>query len=192
MEISKSFVYFSYHGNSMRGTFREGDLLLVRSINFASICPGDVITFKSSRCVKLIAHRVRAVFNGSLLTRGDALQFSDREIVTPDMFLGRVEYVERNNKLYSVLGGWNGHLWAQSLRLSRYFKNILGNPYRALRASGLFQRLAIPFVSQVVLATPEGSRIKYLFLGRSVATWQPAQGRFICRKPFDLFIKPPG
>jgi len=182
-----------YRGISMGPTFHEGDLLRIVQVNFTSIESGDVIAFCSAQhSYTMIAHRVYVCKQDVLYTQGDALRVPDREPVTAGALLGRVEYVERQGKVYPVLGGWQGRLWVTGLYLMRMFVNLFRRPYLGLRASGLVQRCAVPLVSQVALSTPEGPRIKYLFLGRSVATWQPAQGRFTCRKPFDLFIKPPG
>jgi len=181
----------------MMGTFLPGDWLYVKSIPFSSLHIGDIVVYyknSEQKSQSMIVHRVRSKSVLGVRTQGDASTSIDPSLVSSQALLGRVEFVRRSNsdKYVCVWNGWRGQMRAISLQLIRQFVEIGRYPYRALRASGLFQRLAAPFVSKVAFSIPEGPCIKYLLLGRSVATWQPAQGRFTCRKPFDLFIKPPG
>jgi len=177
----------------MRHTFRDGDLLLIESSGHQTIYPGDVIAFRSQSTSRRIAHRaVKKIAKRAFVTCGDACQIPDCDLVEPEHILGKVVKVVRNDKTYPVFGGVVGLLWSFFLRFSNHWGDIFRHIYHGLRANSFLHLCNASFVSQVILTTPEGQCIKYLFLGRSVATWQPAQGRFTCRKPFDLFIKPPG
>ena len=193
--ISRKFI-FAYQGDSMYGTFRHGDLIHVMPSTHFQI--GDVVVFRqvdTPTHAMSIIHRVCGyTCTGDFITQGDNQLQPDVYPVRFEDVLGRAYVVERCGRSKSVHGGWVGRIWAWFIRLKHRLARLYCVPYRWLRNSmgSLFQRLAVPFVSQVTFSTQEGLRIKYFFLGRSVATWQPAQGRFICRKPFDLFIKPPG
>ena len=174
-------------------TFREHDLLVVESLPINEIRTGDIVAFCLKGNLAVIGHRVRKINStGNLITQGDNCESCDTHEIDRGSYLGKVLNVIREGKEHPVIGGRVGLIWARLHSSVLNFLKIVRPVYRALRAWVLLARFTIPFVSQIALITPEGLHIKYLFLGRSVATWQPAQGRFTCRKPFDLFIKPPG
>lgn len=70
----------SVQTGSMTPTIHPGDALLLRRISFASLRPGDVVSYRSSVDPKaLISHRVVAVqpAAGTFVTKGDNLPTPD-------------------------------------------------------------------------------------------------------------------
>ena len=186
-----------YSGNSMRPTFRPGDVLEVRP-GAGAIHPGDVVAFHApgqpgSR--DLFVHRVVARTPSGFVTRGDHNRQRDPWLTTPDRVLGVVTHGRRGGRNRPVSGGWSGLLRASLRHTIRPLVRALRKParvaYAALRASGLPARLWHPRLQHIHIDTPSGPLVKLLWRGRAVARWWPRQGRFACRRPLDLFIAPP-
>ncbi|MEJ5308343.1 MAG: S26 family signal peptidase [Anaerolineae bacterium] len=179
----------------MAGTFRFGDLLLIDPVGLPQLRRGDVAVFYkpesdgSARIV--VAHRVVARDVDSLITQGDACASPDVAVVHSSRLLGRVARVQRGNKSYGVWGGLAGRLWARWVRLRRCLLALGRAPYRWLRASGVVRRLWRPSVAHVTLATGQGPIVKYLYHGKTVATWRPEHQSYWCRKPYDLVLDAP-
>ncbi len=190
----RAYRLFSYRGDSMEGTLRRGDLLLVAPVEFAAVCPGDVIVFGSPEAGggrPVVVHRVLGRTAAGLVTRGDARARPDSQPVGAACLVGRVCFVRREGRLRRVWGGARGRLWAGGLRLWRRVAAAGRLPYRLLRASGLARRLWRPAIVPVHLRTDEGPLVKYVHGRRTVACWWPGEGRFWCCKPYDLVIAPP-
>lgn len=189
-----SEMRFPYRGSSMRGTFRPGDLLRVTPIALQDLRCGDVVAFRrpgTARPGHQVAHRVQARKVEGLVTRGDQCRTIDRAIVTAQDLIGRVSAVEREGETRPVLSGRWGQTWAVALRLWRRLAPAVGWPYRRLRSSGLARTLWRPQLAQIRLETEVGPMIKYIHRGRTVARWWPTEGRFWCRKPYDLVLPRP-
>jgi len=183
---------FHYKGPSMLPTFKPGQVLYIRPQERA-IKPGDVVVF--SRGNEYIVHRVIAVNPEGISTRGDNNPHDDLWLLTPDQILGVVEKTEDWDKAHAVRGGTPALLkaktrWGIKALFTRSLP-WLGAPYRWLKARRWAAKFWHPSVTQIQLQTNEGVMIKYLVLGKTVATWYPRSGRFICRRPYDLVIFPP-
>lgn len=189
---------FLYRGRSMRGTFRTGDCLTVEPVSFDNIYKGDVVVFcglNESGETKELVHRVMTVSPESLITRGDNNPYIDITVVTPDILVGRVTHVERDGKKRRIHGGYLGlmrarilHAW---LHVRRLIGIVLGIPYRWLRKSDLVSMLWRPVIKKIHFKTDNGPLIKYIYGKRTVARWWPEEGRFECRKPYDLVLHCP-
>ncbi len=186
-----SYQIFPYRGSSMNGTFRPGDLLYVEAVDSEDVRPGDVVLFFSGDGDVFLTHRVVARTAFGLLTRGDAHPLPDPAPVATERLVGRVHFCERQGRVRPVWGGWAGRLWATLLRLRRRLLQAMGFPYRVLRRSGLVRRLWRPAVKGVHLESAEGPVVKYVHGRRTVACWWPEDGRFWCRRPYDLVIDLP-
>jgi len=187
---------FRYHGLSMHGTFREGEMLFVAPAPLESARPGDVVAFYRPNGrgeMTAIAHRVRARRRQgeALLTQGDAAAVPDAELVDAAHFIGGVRLAQRGHKLYRVRNGAAGVLWAQALRLGWRAAQWGRAPYRRLRASGVLRRWIHPKLTQVRLNTDRGPLVKILHGKRTVAYWWVKEQRLCCYKPYDLFVAPP-
>ncbi len=183
-----SYQIYPYRGSSMHGTFRPGDLLYVEPAALEDVRPGDVVLFSSGEGGASLAHRVQARVASGLLTRGDAHSLPDPAPVTAERLVGRVRFYERRGQVHPVRGGVAGRLWAALLRLRRRLLRAIGVPYGLLRQSGLVRRFWRPAVERVYLEGVEGPVVKYVHAGRTVACWWPGDGRFWCRRPYDLVL----
>jgi hypothetical protein len=180
----------------MRGTFRAGDCLSVAPASMADIHPGDVVVYRRlnhwAKTDELV-HRVVAVVPGGLVAQGDNNPCADTALVTADNLLGRVTHVERGGKTWPVRGGRVGLLRARLLHAPRPIWRLITRvgrgPYRWLRESGLIARLWQPSLLKMRLVTENGPLVKYVCRGRTVAHLWPAEGRFECRKPYDLVLQ---
>ncbi len=188
------FGGFSYHGHSMEGTFKSGDILLLETVTLSDVVPGDVVVFDFAkhRHQKIqIVHRVLACTACGLITKGDANPFPDLQIVTSENLIGRVNFMIRNGKVLPVFGGNAGRLRSHSIRLWRRLVAFGRAPYRWLRASGIIRLLWHPSLKRVTLATAQGPAVKYLHAGKTVAVWRPETRTYWCRKPYDLVLESP-
>jgi signal peptidase I len=193
--LNRCFIYI---GPSMRPTFQPGHLLYVRPLSQV-FQPGDVLIFQDQEKEHYLVHRAVALTQDGWIMRGDNNRFYDSVPVPLHHVIGRVELAESDGNFQPILGGIWG-LWRARLRWSLrspvlYIRRIFGRPYRALRSwpalrYWLGQRFAGK-LQTIRLETPHGPIVKTLWRGRVVARWQPMQGRFECRKPFDLFINTP-
>ncbi len=187
-----------YHGHSMAGTFQPGDCLKIVSTTIELVVPGDVIVFEKKGREDEIVHRVIALQDGSMVTRGDNNRQVDLEPVTRLTLIGKVASYERDGETRLVNGGQLGLLQVGFQRLSRrgsrFFRRIVGVPYRWLRRSRLVKLIWKPKFTQIRLETPNGKVVKYIYRRRTVAVWRAHNNSFEIRKPYDLVLhrtKPP-
>ncbi len=184
---------FPYRGGSMYPTFRQGDILVSAPAALDAIRPGDVVLFSHTADggAPVVAHRVRARTGNRLITQGDCSPAPDPASVLAKHLLGRVMLVWRDGKARHVWNGRAGLLWLRYLHLRRRVTSLLRRPYQLLRASGIVHHLWHPTVTQIRLATGDGTLVKYIHGRRTVAHWWPEERRLWCRKPYDLVLDLP-
>lgn len=178
----------------MTGSFRAGDILVVRETAFQDARPGDVIAFRApggDPVADLIVHRVVARVADGLITQGDACGAPDAAHVQACDLVGCVIQAQRGRHVRRVWGGEAGRWWARALRLRRRVLALSRAPYRWLRASGVIRHLWRPAVTQVSLMTAHGPVVKYLCGARAVAVWRPETKAYWCEKPYDLVLDAP-
>jgi signal peptidase I len=98
---------FNFHapsaGRSMWPMIRNGDVLVVKSLDPADLRLGDIVAFK--RCGRLFAHRVVGVSQQGdgkvVLTRGDACGTPDLPL-PQSAILGRVESIVRGKRVINL------------------------------------------------------------------------------------------
>lgn len=88
-------VRFRAAGDSMHPIIRCDDYLLVEPADAMRIRRGDVVLTLADR--GLTAHRVVALANGTLITRGDNLHDNDQPVELSRV-LGRVTHAERDGR----------------------------------------------------------------------------------------------
>jgi len=185
---------FMYYGSSMVPTFRPGQLLYVRP-DARDILPGDVVVFEMPDGYAV--HRVVAIRQAGLLTRGDNNLTDDRFPVAPERLVGRVELRDEGTRIRAVRGGWWGLWLARSrwaarwldVRLRRAFLPLYGALRRSPVVRRTLGRLFGRRLRVLWLRGPEGAPlVKVTHLGYTVARWWPETGEFECRKPYDLFL----
>lgn len=183
----------SYRGESMRGTFVDGDCLWVSRVSFASLQMGDVVAFQSSG--KAVAHRIAGRDARGFRTRGDGNLHRDAAPLAPENLIGKVMERERGGACSAVVGGVRGWRRAMALhgicRVRQVLRSLLSPSYRLLRASRLMSLLWRPQIMAARFAGSGGEFTKYIHRGETVACWIPHERRWTCRKPYDLILDPP-
>lgn len=187
-----------YHGDSMRGTFYLGDRLVVVPPSQEIISVGDVIVFSRMNGPddkEEIIHRIDAISENKFITRGDNNLYRDISLVQPDQVIGKIVMVERNGQRQEVVGGSLG-LWRVKprwlwLKVDYWLRRLYRKPYRWLRLSKIIPNLWPIEINEMQIKTDRGPLIKYIYKGRTVATWETSRKLFECREPFDLVIFPP-
>ena len=191
-----------YRGQSMAGTFRLGDALILEAVPLDRVRVGDVVVFDGADLEgnpKQIVHRVFAILPHGLVTRGDNNPWLDQGLVTADNLVGRVTHVRRGGRLRPVPGGrrglWRARLFRAGQNWRRRGKRLvtwLGRwPYRLLRRSGIVPHLWKPSITRLLLRAEGSTTVKYISNGRTVAQWWPDSGRFWLRRPYDLILSRP-
>jgi len=187
-----------YRGNSMNGTFRKGDRLVIAPVLPSAISNGDVIVFCLTNRqgeTEEIVHRIVAIMEGGFITRGDNNYSRDFDPVRPDQIIGKVVMVEDGKRGKKVVGGSGGLRKAKLRRIflagDHGFRRLFRQPYHLLRLSKIMPKVWRVKIDKIHLKTGHGLLIKYLYRGRTVATWNPDRTRFECSKPFDLVIFSP-
>ncbi len=155
--------------------------------------PGDVVVYRKG--AEYIVHRVRSLGPDGIHARGDNNRLEDEAPIPAEQILGVVDQADEGGILRPVRGGPTA-FWSASLRWKarEIFQKMLpwlGAPYRWLKARQWIPRIWHPQIIKVSLRSANGGLIKYLVRGKVVATWQPGNGRFICRRPYDLVIPSP-
>ncbi|GAB7014849.1 signal peptidase I [Methanogenium cariaci] len=101
-----------YVGPSMNPTFQSGDLLTYTPVPVSELTRGDVIVFQSPQEPILVIHRVIAVENGTIRTRGDNNSRKDTYLLTQADIRGRVVSGTRGKERLRVYHGTRGRMQA--------------------------------------------------------------------------------
>lgn len=187
---------FVYTGSSMRPTFHGGQLLYVRPMA-QDVAVGDVVVFADTEkgCV---VHRVIAVTDEGLITRGDNNRLDDSAPIPPEHVIGRVEMVGAGERLKALPGGRRGLRWVQVRRelhqVERWLRRVIGAPYRALYNIPAIHLILTRFLFQHLevgrFETPVGPVFKFIRGGKVIARWATSQTHPEIERPYDLFIYP--
>ena len=181
----------------MKASFRVGDRLHIKPALINKVKKGDVIIFKGTDHngeEKELVHRVVSINKDGLVTRGDNNRQNDDILVTQKNFKGVVTHFERNGKKKPVKHGFQGMIKAKirylTLSIKRLIRMIFRMPYRALKKSGLVPKIWKPDIKKIYIKTPDEEIIKYIHSSHTVAQVWPKKRKFLCKKPYDLIIKP--
>ncbi len=191
--LDPAWFRLSYRGESMRGTFRPGDILWISHYPYESLQVGDVVAFGVRG--KSIAHRIVGREAAGFRTRGDGNRSRDDRLLMPADLIGKVVGRERRGVRSDVTGGTAGLRRAAVLGALGACRSLVGGmlalPYRAIRASRMPSRIWRPRITTARFATRAGSITKFIHRGKTVASWTPDSAEWTCRKPFDLVLAPP-
>lgn len=185
-----------YRGESMRGTFRNGDVLTLAEVSLGELRVGDVVAYlrpTSEGKSEEVVHRIVAVAEHGLIARGDSNPGVDGAFVTEQNLVGRVIRAQHGIHVRHLDRGVRARVRAILLHTLVRVRVSPGRParvirglYSGLRRSGLLVRVLRPDVLRVRVATSQGPAIKYLWRRRTVATWWPGSGRVRTSFPLDL------
>lgn len=202
--------HYIYTGKSMNPVFYDADLLEIKPYkSIQSIQCGDVITFPLRKNKNILAdeltgeekkeknvtHRVVAVKNDLILTRGDNNPNIDPWALTFDQIFGRVTYKIVRQKKYYIQRGFMGRLCMLKNRTRRSLRIIIIRtmkiPYRFLSyCSPIISRI-IPIQKKmrVVIFCRNDHSIKQLMLGKKIiATKNRWEAKWRIRRPYRPFI----
>jgi signal peptidase I len=185
---------FIYRGPSMIPTFKTGDFLYLRPVSKKPVV-GDVIVFADPGKNGFIVHRIVSDSPKGLNTQGDHNRYQDVAPVALNQIVGKVEFVENKRGLKPVangrLGLWLVRVWQAISWLELLLRRIFWMPYQFVRKSGVVSRIWRPRIFKIQTQKADGLQYKYVYKRRTVATWDPVLGEFICNKLFDLVIPNP-
>jgi len=90
---TKNIKFFTNISNSMSPEINTGSLTMVSK--FPEYIPGDIITYYAKIDGKeaIITHRVLWIGGNVYVTKGDANQGIDREVVMPRLIIGKVIFI---------------------------------------------------------------------------------------------------
>jgi signal peptidase I len=177
----------------MQPTFREGDELLVLPLGDALPRQGDVIAFSLPGEDRTIVHRVEAIRNGGIRTRGDASTSPDPGILLLSSIRGRVEFVRGEKGWRRVRNGRAGKMVAYTVTIRRQVRALIApalNPvYRALSASRLVKRLGSTLPTRlIVYQRPLGPEYQLRLFGLTIGRCLPGRKQWRIRTPFRLVV----
>jgi signal peptidase I len=81
------------YGYSMYPTIKSGEFIFYKTASVTEIAEGDIVIFKDRKTGERVCHRVTAVVEGKLKTKGDNNRFSDRGFISNSNLLGVVTHV---------------------------------------------------------------------------------------------------
>lgn len=89
----KTFTPLTNISGSMNPVINEGSITIVKQENFYNV--GDVISYYTQIDGKeaVITHRIKSIGGNVYVTKGDANQVTDRELVVPRLVIGKVVLV---------------------------------------------------------------------------------------------------
>ncbi len=188
--------FFRYRGRSMWPVFQEGDLLEVQPTTLAQLQVGDCITYRSHPDGTLVTHRIFAMRDGILHTRGDAMPWPDDLSVTEQQLIGQIVGRYRLGSLQSVAGGVKGRIYGGFYhyvgRLDPQRGGRGGRVARMLRvglqwlAAGLYRRGSVWQMKEV---RSESNRF-WLVGQRPWASFDHSRGSWRVPWPQSLLIDP--
>jgi signal peptidase I len=187
-----------YSGPSMSPTFFTNDVLTYVQVPYTFLRPGDIVLFSSRDYPgeKVIIHRVKGVRTEGIVTQGDNNDLPDREIMTPENFIGMVISAKRAGNGIPVQSGTRGHLQHHYLqyrkRIILLCLPILIKLELLLKGKYPLSFLVPGLISGKVIGirTSEGIDLQF-YLGRFLAAWMPHdRSQWYIRPYFRLFIDP--
>ena len=178
----------------MSPTFRNLDILFVRTVKINMIGRGDIIVFKSPGSDIRIVHRVIHNNGEFLITRGDNLAKDDKYSVKQDDIAGLVFKYNRNGKEYSVSGGIIGYLTFRYYRFRNSIVLFLAGCkiylIRLLLSAGFIRRIIIKGIRYKIVAVriDDVKSYRALYGKTIIADFNNSNGVWQLRAPYDLLF----
>jgi signal peptidase len=99
-------VFFSVVvSNSMNPTFRAGDLVLMQRISTTPV-EGDIIMFQRSEYMLPITHRVFAITDGEIRTKGDAVNAPDPWMLSEEAIVAKAVQLDGDPTVIKDIGNY--------------------------------------------------------------------------------------
>jgi signal peptidase I len=90
---SAKFYKSQLYGYSMYPTIKSGEYIFYKTADVAEVSEGDIVVFTDRKTGERVCHRVTAIMDGKLKTKGDNNRFSDRGFISNQNLLGVVTHV---------------------------------------------------------------------------------------------------
>jgi len=193
MDTSRKNFTVRYTGPSMRPTLMPGDLLTVQT-ECPDLLLGDIVIFRD-REGQTIAHRIVAIDQAGVRTRGDNNSEPDTESVPRERLIGRVTTLARGKRSITIKGGFlSGKTYRIALLALKncewFFVRRLHPLYR-----GLSQLLWPKKMLRVLLKPrflhfnkPDGAEIQMLIGHTVIGRYRQAEDCWQIRRPYRLLI----
>ncbi len=177
----------------MLPTFRAGDELLVIPLGEAFPRRGDVIAFTLPKEERTIVHRVEAVGDGIIRTRGDASGIPDPWVIYPENIRGRVEFVRSDRGWHRARNGRAGRVMAGTVAVRREVRvlitPVLDPVYRVLSSSRFLKGLGQALPTRLVCyQRPLGPEYHLRLFGLTIGRCLPGRKRWRIRTPFRMVV----
>jgi len=192
MKMNAEKTNLFYNGRSMRGTFRNGDLLELEPVKPGDLRPGDVVVYRGKDDPEeMVVHRVVLIAKGRIRTRGDWNLQEDSTDLAYSRLIGRVTGLERKGNRHTVANGPRGRNKARfihtRLQIQRCLQKCLRPLYVLLKKSRIIPRIWDPPLRKVRFQTDGDPIIKYLHRGKTVLSRDSR--RLWIKKPYDLLFR---
>ena len=192
---NKKSLFFAHVSRSMNPTLWEKDLLEVVPYEQENdVRIGDVIVFSSPVDETIVAHRVIAIFEEGICTKGDNNSAEDSWRLGADAIFGKVVAVSRNKEHHPILGGMAGLLiasWSnKNQRMKTKAIRHLYPFYRVISNIDIFKNCGSQFIKPKVAVFKEKERSKMvLFSGdRVIGRYNEELGEWNINYLYRLFI----
>lgn len=187
---------FNYSGTSMSPMFRSGDWLWVQPYESRKISVGDVIVFRPTGESRITTHRVVAVNNNGVKTRGDNSRMEDPYSLQLHEIIGYVATIRRGTRSIRIRHGRLGLFFARFRRVIRQINLVVSGFFHPLYRyvadsrvlSRMFSRWLCPQI--VCFTKPDGIESQLFIGGHFVGRRPPGSEKWQIRRPFRLFIDP--
>ncbi len=178
----------------MNPTLKPLDILHVVPYHGRKILCGDIVVFADPDNGKHITHRVISVDCEKIRTLGDNNKDIDKYFLSTGNIIGRVDYVQREDMILRINGGFPGRLSAFRVRAIKKINLILSyvlHPfYHMLASSGVFRPMLffMPKIRAIRLNKNGREEFQLLLGNRMIGRRLPEKARWHIAKPFKLFV----
>ena len=193
-ESKQGEMYFIYRGPSMNPTFIEPELLTIEPYNGKEPKKGDIICYQIDHKNERTVHRVIAVKDSGIKTRGDNNACADGYTVDNAAVIGRVVASRKGIETRTIYGSFAGELdmyWRRSYRkINHVVSQLLYKSYGHLAATGIFRRLKPKnMIFRVAVFERYSQKYPKLVLySRTVGTYDFRYMSWKINRPYRLFV----
>jgi hypothetical protein len=178
----------------MAPTLTAGDLIGYVPIDRADIRCGDVLIFVPPAQSEPVAHRVAALHESDIRTKGDNSDSVDSWVIPYENITGRVSYAIRSNAVRRIHGGVRGRIRSTIFRVQRVVRRVVTTclrvPYRRLSENLPYGNRLQSYLSVKVAAFERSEGTEYqLFMGRRlIGLRKPGWDRWRIYPPYRLIV----
>ncbi len=153
--MTKIIFFTAVTSDSMRPTFKRGDLVMMQRIHIEPEV-GDIVMFEREEFMLPVLHRVVAVSDKGVRTKGDARAFEDPWVVPDDEIIAEAVQINGRPIVLENLGNYF-ILDAREVRVGRYGSEyaFMINLFKAIKMWG-YALFIIATAGYIFLVLREG------------------------------------